>query len=92
MCESANAGIEYTKIKDSIIFSICLHHLHRALRWFSLFNFRRLPGLQLQIAPSNPLPDIVDLIDDSLEVGSGIVRAGDEDVVSFTRRCWGVQR
>ena len=41
---------------------------------------------------NDPPPDIVDLVDDSLEVGGGIVRTGDEDVVCFTRRCWGVQR
>jgi len=58
---------------------------------FSLFGVIRLPSLQLQIASSDPLPDIVDLIDDSLEVGSSIVRTGDENAVGLARGCRSVQ-
>jgi len=58
---------------------------------FSLFDVIRLPSLQHQIAASDPLPGIVDLIDDSLEVRSGIVRTGDENVVGLARGCRSVQ-
>ena len=58
---------------------------------FSLFDLRTLlPSLQHQIVSSDPLPNIVDLVDDSLKVGSGIVRAGDEDVVGLARGCGSV--
>ena len=40
---------------------------------------------------SDPLPNVADLVDDGLEVGSGIVRTGDEDVIVLTRGCGGVQ-
>jgi len=33
----------------------------------------------------------MDLVNDGLEVGSGIVRPGDEDVVGLARGCGGVQ-
>ena len=45
------------------------------------------------VASDNPFPNIMDLVDDGLEMGSGIVRTGDEDVVVFTTGCrevrWG---
>ena len=43
------------------------------------------------MASNNPFPNIMDLMDDSLEMGSGIVRTGDEDVVVFTTGCREVQ-
>lgn len=58
---------------------------------FSLSDVNRFPSLQYQIVSSDPLPDVLDLIDDSLEVGSGIVRTGDENVVGLARGCRGVQ-
>lgn len=58
---------------------------------FSFFGVIGLPSLQHQIASNDPLPDIVDLVDDRLEVGSGIVRTSDKDVVGLTRGCRSVQ-
>ena len=57
----------------------------------SPINVDRLPSLQHQIVSSDPLPDIVDFVYDGLEVGSSIVRTGNENVVDFARGCWGVQ-
>lgn len=37
--------------------------------------------LENQVGASDALPDILDVLDNSLEVGGGIVRASDEDVV-----------
>jgi len=33
----------------------------------------------------------MNVLDDSLEVGSGIIRPGDEDVIGIPRRCRGVE-
>ena len=43
------------------------------------------------VASDNPFPNIMDLMDNGLEMGSGIVRTGDEDVVVFTTGCREVQ-
>jgi hypothetical protein len=40
--------------------------------------------LEHQILAHNSLPDVLDFLNDGLEVRGGIVRAGDEDVVSLT--------
>jgi len=53
---------------------LCLHVVLSLLD----FNFSLL---QDQIRTNDTLPDILDILDDSFEVRSGIVRAGDEDVV-----------
>lgn len=51
-----------------------------------------LSSLQLQTVSSHPLPDATDLVDDGLEVGSRIVRTGDENIIGLTRGCRRVQR
>ena len=76
-------------MKESIIVNIHASSIKDFA--FSIFDVNRLPSLQLQIASSDPLPDVLDLIDDGLKVGSGIVRTGDENVVGLSRGCRGVQ-
>ena len=40
--------------------------------------------LEDQVLAHHPLPDVLDILDDSLEVRGRIVRPGDEDVVALT--------
>ncbi len=51
------------------------------------FNFTLF---QNQILANDPLPNILDVLYNSLEVTCGIVRTGDEDVVRFAVRNWGI--
>ena len=45
---------------------------------------------QNQILANDPLPNILDVLDNSLEVTCRIVRAGNEDVVGLAVRDWGI--
>ena len=83
-----SAGTKYT-MKERIIIVNIVGLIEDFA--FSLSDVNRLPSLQYQIVSSDPLPDVLDLIDDSLEVGSGIVRTGDENIVGLARGCRGVQ-
>ena len=45
---------------------------------------------QDEVLAHHPLPDVLDVIDNGLEVRSRVVRAGDEDVVALARGCGGI--
>lgn len=47
--------------------------------------------LQDQVLSNDPLPDILDVLNNGLLVGGGIIRAGDENVVVFAGGCWCIQ-
>lgn len=53
------------------------------------FNFTLL---EHQVFADHTLPDVMNLIDDSLEVRRGIVGSGNVDVILGTRRRWSVKR
>lgn len=48
--------------------------------------------LEDQVLSSDALEDVVHIVDDSLEVGGGIIGASDEDAVRLARACWSVER
>lgn len=89
--------IKVHKMREaSSLSSICIAWVVAISRFesfaFSFLDGKSFPSLQHQIVSIDPLPDITNLIDNSLEVGSGIVGTGDEDVVGLTRGCGSVQR
>ena len=90
--ETVNPSTKYTKMKGSIIIVVGSIKDFNAFLMLFILDVNRLPSLQHQTVSSDPLPDIMDLFDDGLEVGSGIVRTGDENVVGLARGCRGVQR
>ena len=55
----------------------------------SLLDFN-VTLFQNQILANYPLPNILDVLDNSLEVTCRIVRAGNEDVVGSAVRDWGI--
>ena len=50
-----------------------------------------LPLLEHEVLAHHPLPDILYVVNDGLEVRSRVVRAGDEDVVRFASGRRGIQ-
>lgn len=59
--------------------------MHNLLLEQLLLHFY-FPFLEDEILTDNALPDVLDFLNDSFKVGSCVVRASDEYVVSLSRR------
>lgn len=57
-----------------------------------LLNILEFSFLQNERCAHDPLPDILDVLDDGLEMRGGVVRSGDEDIVRFARGRGDVER
>jgi hypothetical protein len=56
--------------------------------FLNIFHFTFLED---EIFANDAFPDVLDIFNDSFEVGGGVVRMGDEDIVRLAIRCGCVQ-